>query len=209
MLYDTPTQADEELQAARDCSSWPAIPSNDREWNSVRTSSGHCSRYSSIARCSTLSATVVIARRITARIDSAAPGSTQHDRAWIPPGRSALDSALLRQARQSLDRLSGSWEPWLLLPSQLVYLARPVSAGKLAPQALICMIQVVPAVPVFVYPVCNPLTTALSLFQIPDLFAQSDLSWFLLLGDFSRSAGFRGVAPPVPRSSHIKCYLSL
>ena len=145
----------------------------------------------------------------TARIDSAAPGSTQHDRAWIPPGRSALDSALLRQARQSLDRLSGSWEPWLLLPLQLVYLARPVSPGKLAPQALICMIQVVPAVPVFVYPVCNPLTTALSLFQIPDLFAQSDLSWFLLLGDFSRSAGFRGVAPPVPRSSHIKSYLSL
>ena len=149
------------------------------------------------------------AGRITARIDSAAPGSTQHDRAWIPPGRSALDSALLRQARQSLDRLSGSWEPWLLLPLQLVYLARPVSPGKLAPQTLICMIQVVPAVPVFVYPVCNPLTTALSLFQIPDLFAQSDLSWFLLLGDFSRSAGFRGVAPPVPRSSHIKCYLSL
>ena len=25
------------------CSSWPAIPSNDREWNSVRTSSGRCS----------------------------------------------------------------------------------------------------------------------------------------------------------------------
>ena len=73
MLYDTPTQADEELQAARDCSSWPAIPSNDREWNSVRTSSGRCSRYSSIARCSTLSATVVIAGRITAWIDSAAP----------------------------------------------------------------------------------------------------------------------------------------
>ena len=39
------------------CSSWPAIPSNDREWNSVRTSSGRCSRYSSIARCSALSAT--------------------------------------------------------------------------------------------------------------------------------------------------------
>ena len=105
---------------------------------------------------------------------------------------------MLRQARQSLDRLSGSWEPWLLLPSQLVYLARPVSAGKLAPQALICMIQVVPAVPVFVYPVCNPLTTALSLFQIPDLFAQSDLSWSLLLGDLSRSAGVWGVAPAVP-----------
>ena len=149
----------------------------------MRTSSGRCSRYSSIARCSTLSATVVIARRITAWIDSAAPGSTQHDRAWIPPGRSALDSALLRQARQSLDRLSGSWEPWLLLPLQLVYLARPVSAGKLAPQALICMI---------------PLTTALSLFQVSDLFAQSDLSWSLLLGDLSRSAGAWGVAPAVP-----------
>ena len=66
-LYDTSTQADEELQAARDCSSWPAIPSNDREWNSVRTSSGRCSRYSSIARCSALSATVVIAGRIAAR----------------------------------------------------------------------------------------------------------------------------------------------
>ena len=39
------------------CSSWPATPSNDREWNSVRTSSGRCSRYSSIARCSALSAT--------------------------------------------------------------------------------------------------------------------------------------------------------
>ena len=46
------------------CSSCPAIPSNDRGWNSVRTSSGRCSRYSSIARCSALSATVVIAGRI-------------------------------------------------------------------------------------------------------------------------------------------------
>ena len=49
-----------------------------------------------------------------------------------------------------------------------------------------------------VYPACDPLTTALSLFQVPDLFAQSDLFWFLLLGDFSRSAGFWGAAPAVP-----------
>ena len=81
------------------------------------------------------------AGRITAWIDSAAPRSTQHDRAWIPPGRSPLDSALLWQTRQSLDRLSGSWEPWLLLHLQLVYLARHVSAGKRASPALICMIQ--------------------------------------------------------------------
>ena len=81
MLYDTPTQADEELQAARDCSSWPAIPSNDREWNSVRTSSGRCSRYSSIARCSVLSATV---RRETLCLSLKlyvlrAPGHQMHD----------------------------------------------------------------------------------------------------------------------------------
>ena len=49
-----------------------------------------------------------------------------------------------------------------------------------------------------VYPACDPLTTALSLFQVPDLFAQSDLSWSLLLGDLSRSAGVWGVAPAVP-----------
>ena len=46
------------------CSSCPAIPSNDRGWNSVRTSPGRGSRYSSIARCCALSATVVIAGRI-------------------------------------------------------------------------------------------------------------------------------------------------
>ena len=105
---------------------------------------------------------------------------------------------MLWQARQSLDRLSGSWEPWLLLHLQLVYLARHVSAGKRASQALICMIQVAPVVPVFVYPACDSLTTALSLFQVPDLFAQSDLSWSLLLGDLSRSADVWGVAPAVP-----------
>ena len=49
-----------------------------------------------------------------------------------------------------------------------------------------------------VYPACDPLTTALSLFQVSDLFAQSDLSWSLLLGDLSRSAGVWGVAPAVP-----------
>ena len=49
-----------------------------------------------------------------------------------------------------------------------------------------------------VYPACDPLTTALSLFQVSDLFAQSDLSWSLLLGDLSRSADVWGVAPAVP-----------
>ena len=56
-FFPTASASSSAQYPAISCSSCPAIPSNDREWNSVRTSSGRCSRYSSIARCSALSAT--------------------------------------------------------------------------------------------------------------------------------------------------------
>ena len=68
-------------------------------------------------------------------------------------------------------RRSCPGEPWLPLPFQLSYLARDVSAGMLGPEASVCMTQVAPVFPIFVNPVCDPLTTRTSLLQGIDLFA--------------------------------------
>ena len=80
-LLPTASASSSAQYPAISCSSCPAIPSNDREWNSVRTSSGRCSRYSIIARCSVLFATV---RRETLCLSLKlyglrAPGHQMHD----------------------------------------------------------------------------------------------------------------------------------
>ena len=101
----------------------------------------------------------------------------------------------------------GPWELWLLPLFGLSYSACDVAAGIFNPEALVFRAQVVPVVPIFGYPVGDPLSTFPAFLQGIDLFARSHLSWQLGLGDLSRSGGFWTIAKAVVslREASQKC----
>ena len=73
----------------------------------------------------------------------------------------------------------GPWELWLLPLFGLSYSARDVAAGIFTPDLLVFRAQVVPVVAIFGYPIGDPFSMFLSVFQVIDLLAQSHLPWLL------------------------------
>ena len=113
-------------------------------------------------------------------------------------GSSRLFSTELNTHRRSVDPLSSTWIPWLLLLSKLAYFVRNLPFDEVCPDAFVCFRKVVPIRTVFLYPVGEPFSMGLLVFELFDSLAKSLLSWFFLLGEISRLLRFVTVFSGLP-----------